>query len=82
MRILKCIWKKQFIEKLEQKHHVAKDEVQEVFDNNPRFNFIAKGHVKGEDSIALSGRLTPGGIWRYSLFISAWDKPWLSRLAT
>lgn len=60
MRILKCIWKKQFIEKLEQKHHVSKGEVQEVFDKYPRFNFIAKGHVKGEDFYRALGRTDAG----------------------
>lgn len=60
MRILKCLWKKQFIEKLEQKHHVSKHEVEEVFANHPRFNFIAKGDVKGEDFYRALGRTDAG----------------------
>jgi len=60
MRILKCIWKKQFIEKLEQKHHASKDEVQEVFDNSPRFDFVAKGRVKGENLYWALGQTDAG----------------------
>ena len=76
MRITECLWKKQFVEKLEQKHHVLKHEVEEIFRYSPRFSFLAKGNVKGEVSIALSDRLTPGGIWLYSLFIRALGKRW------
>ena len=60
MRILKCIWKKQFIEKLEQKHHASKDEVQEVFDNNPHFDFVAKGRLKGENLYWALGQTDAG----------------------
>ena len=60
MKILKCLWKKQFIEKLEQKHHVSKDEVEEVFRYSPRFKFIAKGNFKGEDFYRALGRTDAG----------------------
>lgn len=42
MRIFQCLWKKQFVEKLAQKHNVATSEVEEVFHNSPRFNFICQ----------------------------------------
>ena len=60
MRISECLWKKQFIEKLEQKHHVSKGEVEEVFRNNPRFTFIAKGNFKGEGFYRALGRTDAG----------------------
>ena len=49
MKIVKFLWKDQFIDKLEQKHAVATNEVEEVFRNAPRFDFVAKGHVVGEN---------------------------------
>ncbi len=47
MKIVEFLWKEQFVEKLERKHQVLTDEVEEVFRNAPRFNFIAKGQVAG-----------------------------------
>jgi len=60
MRNLKCLWKKQFIEKLEQKHHVSKDEVEEVFENNPHIDFVAKGRVRGENVYWALGQTGAG----------------------
>lgn len=68
MRILKCLWKKQFIEKLEQKHHVSKDEVEEVFGATPRFSFIAKGDVTGQNLYRALGQ-TDAGRYLTVLFI-------------
>jgi len=31
MKIIECLWKDQFVEKLAQKHQVSIDEVEEVF---------------------------------------------------
>lgn len=67
-RFRECLWKKQFIEKLEQKHQVLKDEVEEVFGNNPRFNFIAKGDVTGQNLYRALGR-TDAGRYLTVLFI-------------
>ncbi len=33
MKIVECLWKDQFVEKLERKHRVSTDEVEEVFRN-------------------------------------------------
>ena len=43
MKIVECLWKEQFVEKLERKHHVLTDEVEEVFSNARRFNLVGKG---------------------------------------
>jgi hypothetical protein len=43
------LWKEQFIEKLEHKHQVFTDEVEEAFRNALCFNFIAKGQIAGEN---------------------------------
>jgi hypothetical protein len=37
------------IDKLEHKHRVLPEEVEEVFFNHPRYRFLEKGHVMGED---------------------------------
>jgi uncharacterized DUF497 family protein len=60
MKIVECLWKEQFVEKLERKHQVFTDEVEEVFDNNPRFNFVAKGQVAGEDVYWALGQTDAG----------------------
>jgi uncharacterized DUF497 family protein len=60
MRIIECLWKKQFIEKLEQKHSVLQDEVEEVFHNRPRYKYIAKGNVKGENLYRALGQSDAG----------------------
>lgn len=60
MRITECLWKKQFIEKLEQKHGVLQDEVEEVIRNRPRYKYIAKGNVKGENLYRALGQSDAG----------------------
>lgn len=62
MKILKCLWKDQFVEKLARKHQVSADEAEEVFRNAPRFDFVSKGQVAGENIYWALGRLTRGGI--------------------
>ena len=60
MKIVECLWKEQFIEKLAWKHNVSTDEVEEVFRNAPRFDFIAKGHVIGENVYRALGQTDAG----------------------
>ena len=60
MKIIECVWKEQFVEKIEQKHGVSTDEVEEVFYNLPRFNFIAKGNVAGENVYWALGQTEAG----------------------
>lgn len=60
MKIIECVWKEQFIEKLERKHHVSTDEVEEVFRNEPRFDFVARGHVAREDVYWALGQTDAG----------------------
>ena len=62
MKIVECLWKEQFIEKLERKHNVSTDEVEEVFRNVPRYDFITKGVSLEKMSIGRSDRLRPDGI--------------------
>ncbi len=60
MKIVEFLWKEQFVEKLERKHQVLTDEVEEVFRNAPRFNFIAKGQVAGENAYRALGQTDDG----------------------
>ena len=60
MKIVECLWKDQFVEKLAQKHQVSIDEVEEVFRNKPRFSFIAKGKVASEDVYWALGQTDAG----------------------
>ncbi len=60
MRIDDCIWKPQFVDKLEQKHGVTTDEVEEVFVNRPRFRFVESGEREGEDVYSATGQTHAG----------------------
>lgn len=60
MRITEVLWKEQFVEKLEVKHGVSTNEVEEVFRNVSRFSFIAKGDVAGENLYRALGQTSTG----------------------
>ena len=60
MQIDDIIWLPQFVEKLERKHDVTIEEVEEVFVKNPRFRFINKGQRPGEDVYSASGQTNAG----------------------
>ena len=60
MKIVECLWKEQFVEKLERKHQVLTDEVEEIFRNAPRFKLIAKGLIAGENVYRALGQTDDG----------------------
>lgn len=60
MRIDDLIWLEQFIEKLETKHGVYIDEVEELFANRPALRRIRKGRVPGEDVYRAFGQTYSG----------------------
>ncbi len=60
MQIDDIIWLPQFVEKLERKHRVTTEEVEEVFIKHPRFRFIDKGQRPGEDVYSASGQTNAG----------------------
>ena len=68
MYIKDIIWLDQIIEKLEVKHHIAAEEVEEVFSNKPRIRKAQKGRVRGEDLYYAYGR-TDGGRYVFVVFI-------------
>jgi hypothetical protein len=49
LNLYDVIWKDKFVEKIEDKHHVTTDEVEEVLFSEPHVRMADKGRVKGED---------------------------------
>jgi hypothetical protein len=48
VRLYEVIWKEQYIEKIDAKHGVDTDEVEQVLFGNPHVRYSEKGKVKGE----------------------------------
>jgi len=68
MYIEDIIWLDRIVEKLDSKHHVASEEVEEVLANGPRVRKAQKGHVKGEDLYYAYGR-TYSGRYLFVVFL-------------
>lgn len=60
MVIRKIIWKDQFVEKLERKHHVSIMDVEEVLGATAHIRKASRGTVKGEDVYAAYGQTSAG----------------------
>lgn len=60
MRIVGFIWLEEIVEKLEVKHHVTPDEVEEVFVSRPAFKRMNRGHFRGEDVYRALGQTEAG----------------------
>jgi uncharacterized DUF497 family protein len=72
MHIDDFIWLPDIVEKLEVKHRVAQEEVEEVFLNRPRVRFVESGHTRGEDVYAAGGQ-TEAGRYLMVFFIQKRD---------
>ncbi len=68
MNLYEVIWKDRFIRKIEAKHGVSTDEVEEILFGKPHFRRSQKGHIKGEDLYTAYGQ-TAGGRYLIVLFI-------------
>ncbi|MBF0235240.1 MAG: BrnT family toxin [Desulfamplus sp.] len=60
MRIETFIWYRDIVDKLIWKHNISREEVEEVFQNKPRFKLIEKGRVKNENLYSARGRTDAG----------------------
>lgn len=60
IKINRIIWKENFIEKIESKHHVTMVGVEEILHGWKKVYRIAKGDVKGEDVYLALGRTSAG----------------------
>ena len=54
------IWLPSILDKVEIKHRVSQDEVEEIFFNRPRYRFVESGHRGSEDVYAASGQTEAG----------------------
>ena len=62
------IWLSHIVDKLESKHSVFPEEVEEIFFNQPQFRFHEKGKVQGENMYTALGQ-TDGGRYLIVYFI-------------
>lgn len=60
MEINEIIWHYRFVEKLEVKHHVTTDEVEEVLRGRKKVLRVEKGNVEGEDIYLALGQTDTG----------------------
>ena len=60
MIIKRLIWLTQFVEKIERKHGVEVEEVEELFVNRPRIQRVEKGDVVGEHLYRALGQTDAG----------------------
>ena len=60
IKINRIIWKVTFVEKIESKHHVTINDVEEILHGKKKVYRIAKGDVKGEEVYLALGK-TNGG---------------------
>ncbi|MCD5425522.1 MAG: BrnT family toxin [Methanosarcinaceae archaeon] len=58
--INEIIWKENFIEKIENKHHVTISEVEEILYSRNKVYRIAKGDVQNEDVYLVLGKTNAG----------------------
>lgn len=60
MRIEGFIWYRDIIDKILWKHNVTREEVEEVFENKPKFKLIEKGKIKKENLYSARGQTNAG----------------------
>ncbi len=60
MRIEGLIWLDSIVEKLARKHRVSVDDVEEVLLGSPRCRYVERGHRRGEDVYAATGKTSRG----------------------
>lgn len=60
MKIDGTIWLRDIADKLEFKHNVTMEEVEETLNNKPKFRFAEKGQRKGEDVYMALGQTDSG----------------------
>jgi len=60
VRIVGLIWLEEIVEKLEVKHRVVPEEVEQVFRKQPKIRRMEKGRYRGEDVYRGLGRTEAG----------------------
>ena len=67
------IWLEAIVEKVERKHRLTINEVEEVFEGRPQIRFVESGKIDGEDVYAAYGR-TDAGRYVTVIFIRKRDR--------
>jgi uncharacterized DUF497 family protein len=60
MNVTGVIWLEEIVDKLQRKHDVTTEEVEEALTSKARIRRLESGHVEGEDLYAASGRTRSG----------------------
>ena len=60
VKIVGLIWLEEIVEKLDVKHGVSPEEVEQVFAGRPRIRRMNKGHYRGEDVYRTLGQTDAG----------------------
>jgi len=60
VKIIGFIWLESIVEKLEAKHNVSPEEVEEVFARKPKIKRVEKGHFRGENVYRALGQTEAG----------------------
>lgn len=60
MKITGIIWLQKLIEKIRKKHHITKDEVEQVFNKVPQYRYIEPGRIYGENVYSAYGQTNAG----------------------
>lgn len=60
MIIREIVWLDEITAKIERKHHVSPEEVEEVLQTNPKVRRVERGHVAGEDLYVALGPTKAG----------------------
>jgi uncharacterized DUF497 family protein len=68
MKLVGFIWLEEIVEKLDVKHQVMPEEVEQAFVNDPRIRRMNRGHYRGEDVYRALGQ-TDGGRYLTVFFI-------------
>jgi len=69
LRIEDFIWLDEIVEKLDSKHSVSPDEVEEVFASKPHFRYIAKGRRRRKENVYAAYGQTDAGRYLTVFFI-------------
>ncbi|NJL27526.1 MAG: BrnT family toxin [Thermoanaerobaculia bacterium] len=60
MKLSGVVWLPEIVEKIDRKHGVAVEEVEEALANRPRFRKLERGRIDGEDVYAAYSRTHEG----------------------
>lgn len=73
MYIIGLTWLPQIVEKLAAKHALTPDEVEQVFENQPRYRFVQRG-ARGDEHVYGAYGRTDGGRYLAVFFIYRADE--------